>query len=49
MAIAGIVMVIFCVLGGYIIFGGKIGIIIEAMPKELMIIGGSAAGAFMIG
>jgi chemotaxis protein MotA len=49
MAIAGIVMVIFCVLGGYIIFGGKIGIIVEAMPKELMIIGGSAAGAFMIG
>lgn len=48
LAIGGIVCVIFCVFGGYIIFGGKIGIIIEAMPKEVMIIGGAASGAFMI-
>lgn len=47
-AIIGLAGVFFCVFGGYIIFGGKIGIIIEALPKEVMIIGGSAACTFLI-
>ena len=47
-AAIGLFGVFFCVFGGYIIFGGKIGIIIEALPKEIMIIGGSGASAFMI-
>ncbi|MFC7332674.1 flagellar motor stator protein MotA [Rhodocista pekingensis] len=44
----GLFGVFFCVFGGYIIFGGKIGIIVEALPKEVMIIGGSAVSSFLI-
>ncbi|HYE53081.1 MAG TPA: flagellar motor stator protein MotA [Azospirillaceae bacterium] len=47
-AIIGLFGVFFCVFGGYVIFGGKMGIIIEALPKEVMIIGGSGASAFLI-
>ncbi|WP_119679645.1 flagellar motor stator protein MotA [Indioceanicola profundi] len=47
-AAIGLFGVFFCVFGGYIIFGGKIGIVLEALPKEIMIIGGSAVCAFLI-
>lgn len=47
-AAIGLFGVFFCVFGGYIIFGGKIGIIIDALPKEVMIIGGAAVCSFLI-
>src|SRR5690554_1937541 len=46
--IIGIVIVIVMVFGGYVIAGGKIGIILHAMPFELMMIAGAALGAFVI-
>lgn len=48
-SIIGIVLVIVMVFGGYLAAGGKLGIIIAALPFEFMIIGGAAAGAFLIG
>jgi len=47
-AAIGLFGVFFCVFGGYVIFGGKMGIIIGALPKEVMIIGGSAVCSFLI-
>ena len=49
LAIVGIVLVFVMVFGGYLLAGGKLGIIIKALPFELMMIGGAAAGAFLIG
>ena len=36
------------VFGGYLAAGGKMGIILKSLPFELMMIGGAAAGAFLI-
>ncbi|MEO0957804.1 MAG: flagellar motor stator protein MotA [Pseudomonadota bacterium] len=47
-AIIGMVLVIGLVFGGYLLAGGKIGIILAALPFELMMIGGAAVGAFCI-
>jgi chemotaxis protein MotA len=46
--IIGIVLLFVMVFGGYLIAGGKMGIILAALPVEMMIIGGAAAGAFLI-
>ncbi|MGH1458106.1 MAG: flagellar motor stator protein MotA [Paracoccaceae bacterium] len=46
--IIGIVVIFAMVFGGYILAGGKMGIIIKALPFELMMIGGAAIGAFFI-
>jgi len=46
--IIGIVVIFVMVFGGYVLAGGKMSIIIKAVPFELMMIGGAAAGAFMI-
>jgi chemotaxis protein MotA len=46
--IVGIVMVIVMVFGGYLLAGGKFDVILKALPFEMMIIGGSAVGAFII-
>jgi chemotaxis protein MotA len=35
------------VFGGYIIAGGKLGIIMHSLPYEMMMIGGAALGAFL--
>ncbi len=48
LAIIGIVVVFAMVFGGYMLAGGKLGVIIKAAPFELMMIGGAAVGAFMI-
>lgn len=48
-AIVGILIVLGMVFGGYLAAGGKMGIIIKALPFELMMIGGAAVGAFVIG
>lgn len=46
--IAGIICVFVMVFGGYAAAGGRFGVIIKALPFELMMIGGSAVGAFLI-
>jgi chemotaxis protein MotA len=47
--IVGIVVVIGMVFGGYLAAGGKLTIILQALPFEFMIIGGAAVGSFVIG
>ncbi|MGX0877465.1 chemotaxis protein MotA [Roseovarius sp. MBR-154] len=46
--LVGIVVIFVMVFGGYLAAGGKIGIILHALPFELMMIGGAAIGAFLI-
>ena len=46
--IIGIVVIFVMVFGGFILAGGKLGIILKALPFELMMIGGAAAGAVLI-
>ncbi|MGI1662063.1 flagellar motor stator protein MotA [Palleronia sp. KMU-117] len=46
--IIGIVVVFSMVFGGYLAAGGKMTIIVKALPFELMMIGGAAVGAFLI-
>jgi chemotaxis protein MotA len=47
-SIVGIVVVFVMVFGGYALAGGKFGIIVKALPFEMMMIGGAALGAFLI-
>ena len=47
--ILGVLIVFVMVFGGYLIAGGKLGIILHAAPFEMMMIGGAAVGAFLIG
>lgn len=44
----GIAVVFVMVFGGYLLAGGKFGIIMKALPFEFMMIGGAALGAFLI-
>jgi chemotaxis protein MotA len=44
----GIVVIIVMVFGGYVLAGGKMGIILKALPFEMIMIGGAAVGAFLI-
>ena len=46
--IIGILVIFVMVFGGYLAAGGKLGIIMKSLPFEMMIIGGAAAGAFML-
>jgi chemotaxis protein MotA len=46
--IVGIVVIFGMVFGGYLMAGGKLGIIIKALPFEMMMIGGAAIGAFLL-
>ena len=47
--VVGILIVFVMVFGGYAVAGGKIGIILHALPFEMMMIAGAALGAFVIG
>jgi chemotaxis protein MotA len=47
--VAGYVIVLGCVLGGYAIAGGSFGVILHAAPHELFVICGAALGAFLVG
>ncbi len=47
MKFLGVIMVIGCTFGGYILLGGHMSILLKAMPFESMIIVGSAIGAFL--
>lgn len=46
-AIGGLILTVVMVFGGYMLAGGKLGIITHALPFEMMIIGGAAVGAFL--
>ncbi len=46
--IIGIVIIFVMVFGGYTLHGGKLGIVLEAAPWEMIMIGGAAAGAFVL-
>ena len=43
----GLILVFILVFGGFILAGGKFGLILKALPYELMIIFGGALGAFV--
>ena len=47
--IAGIIGVFVAVFGGYLIAGGKMGVILHAVGPEMMIIGGSGFMTLLIG
>jgi chemotaxis protein MotA len=47
-AIAGFGFLLVMVFGGYMIAGGKFGIILGALPFEMMMIGGAAIGSFVM-
>ena len=46
--IIGYVVALGCIFGGYIIHGGNIGVVLHALPIEMMVIGGGAIGAFIV-
>jgi chemotaxis protein MotA len=46
--IIGIVITLVMVFGGYVAAGGKMGIVLKALPFEMMMIGGAAVGAFLL-
>lgn len=48
-AIIGIVVLLVMVFGGFAITGGALGPVMEAIPHELLIIGGAAVAALIIG
>ena len=48
-SLIGIVIIFVFVFGGYMLAGGKLGIILKALPFEMIMIGGAALGAFVIG
>ena len=47
--IGGIVVLFAMVFGGFLISGGSLGVIFEALPHEMMTIGGAAIAALLIG
>ena len=47
--IIGILTVVGCTLGGYAVEGGHLQVLAKAAPLEIVIIGGTAAGGFIIG
>jgi chemotaxis protein MotA len=46
--VIGIVVIFVMVFGGYMAAGGKLGIILHALPFELSMIAGAAVGAFLV-
>lgn len=48
LVIGGLTFLILCVFGSFLASGGAIGPLVAAMPFELLSIGGSAAGAFLM-
>ncbi len=46
--IIGYVIALGCIFGAYVLHGGNIGVILHALPTELMAIGGGSLGAFVV-
>jgi chemotaxis protein MotA len=49
LGIIGIIMIFVMVFGGYVEAGGKMEIIFEALPHEMIVIGGATVGSFLLG
>lgn len=45
----GFIIILVCVFGSFIMAGGKMEVILHALPHEMMAIGGAAIGAFIVG
>ncbi|MEQ1688777.1 MAG: flagellar motor stator protein MotA [Sphingopyxis sp.] len=48
-AAVGILILLLMVFGGFVISGGSMGVLMHAMPIEMMVIGGAAVGATITG
>ena len=48
-AAIGVAVLLLMVFGGFVLTGGSLGAIAHAVPNEMMIIGGAAAGATIAG
>ncbi len=48
-AIVGIIVLLVMVFGGFALTGGNLGPVMEALPHEMLIIGGAGMGALIIG
>ncbi|HEY1876985.1 MAG TPA: motility-associated protein, partial [Rhizomicrobium sp.] len=46
--LGGIVVLFVCVFGGYLMTGGSLGVIFEALPHEILTILGAAIAAMLI-
>ena len=46
--IIGTITAIVCTLGGFVAAGGHLAVLVDAAPLELVIMGGTAAGGFII-
>ena len=46
--IIGYLLAMGCIFGGYIMHGGNIQVVLEALPNEVLVIGGGAIGAFIV-
>jgi chemotaxis protein MotA len=44
----GIIVILLCVFGSFLMSGGNLGVILHALPHEMMAIGGAAVGAFIL-
>ncbi len=47
LVILGYIVIVASILGGYLMVGGALGALYQ--PSELLIIGGAAVGAFIVG
>jgi chemotaxis protein MotA len=47
-SVLGLVVLIVMVFGGFALTGGSIGVVLHALPHEMLIIGGAAAGATLV-
>ncbi|SDY44715.1 chemotaxis protein MotA [Jannaschia faecimaris] len=47
-SIAGLACIFIMIFGGYLMAGGKMGIILKSLPFEMMMIGGAASGIFLV-
>ena len=48
LAIGSLVLLLFCVFGSYLVSGGSLDVLIEALPFELWMIGGAAVASFLM-
>lgn len=46
--VVGFVVIMVCVFGSFIWSGGKVGIVVEALPHEMVAIAGASLGAFLV-
>jgi len=44
----GYLIALGCVFGGYVMHGGNMAVILQALPTEVLVIGGGALGAFVV-